>query len=60
MSVYWFLAIKIGIDIAAIWLMTILVRRLLSKRGVGGFTCFVISLGALSIPKVVAAILATH
>jgi hypothetical protein len=32
-------------SIVVIGLLTILLRRLLSKKGVGGFTCFVIALG---------------
>ena len=46
MSVY-SVVIKLGIEIAVLWLLTILVRRLLSKRRVGGFTCFVIALALL-------------
>jgi hypothetical protein len=55
MGVYWYVALLIGIEIAVIWLMTMLLRRLLSKKGVGGFTCFVLVLGALSILQIVAA-----
>ena len=55
MSVYWYVAIFFGIYIAFLWLMTMLLRRLLSKKGVGGFTCFVLVLGALSILQIVAA-----
>jgi len=33
------------ISIVVIGLLTILLRRLLSKKGVGGFACFVIALG---------------
>jgi hypothetical protein len=60
MSVYWFVAIRSGIYIAFLWLMTILLRRLLSKRGTGTFTCFVIVLGAVSILQIVAAIRHWH
>jgi hypothetical protein len=48
MSFYWLVAIKIGIAIAFYGLLTLLLRRLLSKKGVGTFTCFVIVL-AISI-----------
>jgi hypothetical protein len=57
MSVYWFIAIKIGICIAFLGLMTILLRLSLSKKGVGTLTCFAIALGAFFILKIV---LATH
>jgi len=53
MSVEWLLAIKLGICIAVIGLLTILLRRLLSKKGVGTFTCFVIALGAPYILPIV-------
>jgi hypothetical protein len=56
MSVYWYVALLIGIEIAVIWLLTILLRRLLSKKGVGTFTCFVMVLGALSIVQIVNAL----
>jgi hypothetical protein len=57
MSFSWVIAIKIGIYIAVIWLMTILLRRLLSKRGWGTFTCFVIALAVISILQRLAVIL---
>jgi hypothetical protein len=50
----WSVVIKIGINIAVIGVLTILLRRALSKKGVGTFTCFVIVLGALWILKVAA------
>jgi hypothetical protein len=53
MSFYWVLAIKIGIPIAILGLLTTLLR-LLSKRRVGTFTCFVIALGAVSLLRAVA------
>jgi uncharacterized membrane protein YhiD involved in acid resistance len=56
MSVYWFVAILFGMYIAFLWLMTILLRRLLSKKGVGTFTCFVVVLGAVSILQIVNAL----
>lgn len=57
MSVYWFIAIKSGICVAFLGLMTILLRLSLSKKGVGTLTCFAIALGTFVILKIV---LATH
>ena len=50
----WSVAIQIALNIAVIGLLTILLRRALSKKGVGTFTCFVIVLGALWILKAAA------
>ena len=53
MSVHWFVAIKLGIAIAFLGLMTILLRLSLSKKRVGTFTCFVIALAvSVALQKV--------
>jgi hypothetical protein len=60
MSVYGFLAIRIGISFAFAGLLTIFLRRSVSTKGVGTFACFVIVLGALAILKTVAVLWLTH